>query len=39
MQQQVTVFNARVTGFETDGNGLNGSLSNVSLGGEAIAHG
>jgi peptide/nickel transport system substrate-binding protein len=39
MQQQVTVFSARVTGFETDGNGLDGSLSDVRLGDEAIAHG
>lgn len=39
MQQQVTVFNARVSGFEADGNGLDGSLADVRLGGEALAHG
>lgn len=39
MPQQVTVFNARVSGFEADGNGLDGSLANVRLSGEAIAHG
>ncbi|WP_407309784.1 ABC transporter substrate-binding protein [Pseudomonas sp. nanlin1] len=39
MQQQVTVFNARVRGFEEDGNGLNGSLAGVSLDAEAVAHG
>jgi peptide/nickel transport system substrate-binding protein len=39
MQQQVTVFNARVSGFEADGNGLDGSLAAVSITGEAVAHG
>jgi len=39
MQQQVTVFNARVSGFEADGNGLDGSLANVNLSGEVFAHG
>jgi len=39
MQQQVTVFNARVSGFEADGNGLDGCLADVRLGGEALAHG
>lgn len=39
MQQQVTVFNARVSGFEADGNGLDGSLANVNLSGEVVAHG
>lgn len=39
MQQQVTVYNARVSGFEADGNGLDGSLANVNLSGEVVAHG
>jgi peptide/nickel transport system substrate-binding protein len=39
MQQQVTVFNARVSGFEADGNGLDGSLADISVTGEVIAHG
>lgn len=39
MQQQVTVFNARVSGFESDGNGLDGSLADVRVAGEAVAHG
>jgi peptide/nickel transport system substrate-binding protein len=39
MQQQVTVFNARVSGFEADGNGLDGSLADVSLSSEVVAHG
>jgi peptide/nickel transport system substrate-binding protein len=39
MQQQVTVFNARVSGFEADGNGLDGSLADVRVAGEAVAHG
>jgi len=39
MQQQVTVFNARVSGFEADGNGLDGSLADVRLSSEVVAHG
>lgn len=39
MQQQVTVFNARVSGFEADGSGLDGSLADVRLSGDALAHG
>ncbi|WP_296261126.1 MULTISPECIES: ABC transporter substrate-binding protein [unclassified Pseudomonas] len=39
MQQQVTVFNTRVSGFEDDGSGLDGSLAAVRLNGEAPAHG
>lgn len=39
MQQQVTVYNARVSGFEADGNGLDGSLAAVQLGGAEVARG
>ena len=31
MQQQVSVYNTRVSGFEDDANGLDSSLANISL--------
>jgi hypothetical protein len=38
MQQQVSVYNARVSGFEDDANGLDSSLANISLADTGGAH-
>jgi peptide/nickel transport system substrate-binding protein len=38
MQQQVSVFNARVSGFEDDANGLDSSLANITLADTGAAH-
>lgn len=39
MQQQVTLYNPRLSGFTREANGLSGSLASIELGSEAVAHG
>lgn len=38
MQQQVSVYNSRVSGFEDDANGLDSSLANISLAASGGEH-